>query len=129
MVCTTRKVSTSDSTRARIHGSFFKVLAATSSFFGTKVNQYAIQWYIKLSMYVLHTPFLLRKVPISSILTIFFIFKGGIGKYKYRKSTVLHTFLYENKNTVYKNTETEIWDQTFQTMENYLSITKPKYVK
>ena len=80
-------------------------------------------------MYVLHTPFLLRKVPISSILTIFFIFKGGIGKYKYRKSTVLHTFLYENKNTVYKNTETEIWDQTFQTMENYLSITKPKYVK
>ena len=40
----------------------------------------------------------------------------------------LHTFfLY--KNTVYKNTEAEIWYHIFQKMEKYSSITKESFVK
>ena len=39
----------------------------------------------------------------------------------------LHTFFY--KNTVYKNTEAEIWYHIFQKMEKYSSITNESFVK
>ena len=40
---------------------------------------------------------------------------------------IIHSFFY--KNTVYKNTEAEIWYQFFQKMGKYSPITKENYVR